>query len=313
MVPIRLQTSEMIHPTISIHPILLPQHCFIDVFKKMNAYISMNTSMVIEPSGQYTILIRCVNYRKFHNKQFTLYEPHSNSKYMCLQGVLYPSHPLTLESCSITELNVPYTQPTYSTCWKGPEDIRFIDSRSVLVNIPECNPNGQPAIFYATFDPSSSTLTNIQKCLPNTSPEKNWMPFQIDSQPSRVIYSLVPFIIKSVHTDDKEAIPLSDTLQSALEGFHGSTNGVPTETGEQLFLIHTNKERTAHRWLRVHPITNKLYVSPEFTFFKHSYIEFPCSLSEWNHSYFIGLGVNDDQAMILEVSKYAVQNLSWIE
>jgi hypothetical protein len=183
----------------------------------------------------------------------------------------------------------------------------------VLVNIPECNPNGQPAIFYATFDPSSSTLTNIQKCLPNTSPEKNWMPFQIDSQPSRVIYSLVPFIIKSVHTDDKEAIPLSDTLQSALEGFHGSTNGVPTETGEQLFLIHTNKERTAHRWLRVHPITNKLYVSPEFTFFKHSYIEFPCSLSEWNHSYFIGLGVNDDQAMILEVSKYAVQNLSWIE
>lgn len=303
----------MIHPTLSIHPIILPQQCFTDVFGKTNAYVSMNPAMTIDSEGRYIILVRCINYRKFHTKQFTLYEHRSNSKYMCLQGILLQYQPLTLESCSATELKVSYTQPTYPTYWTGPEDIRFVDRSSVLVNLPECNPSGHPAIFHAQFDPSSSTLTKIQECLPHSSPEKNWMPFQADTYPSHVIYSLVPFIVKPIYTDTKQTIPLSQTLQIALEGYHGSTNGIHTETGEYLFLIHANKERTVHRWLRFHPSTHRISISPEFTFFKHSYIEFPCSLSEWNHSYFIGMGINDDQAMILEVSRYAVQTQPWIE
>lgn len=303
---------NMIHPTLSIHPILLPQHCFTDMFGKPNAYIPMNPSMWIEPNGTFTILVRCINYRKFHNKQFTLYEHRSNSKYMCLQGSFVPYRPLSLESCTVAELQLTQ-QSTYPTYWTGPEDIRFIDSKSVLVNIPEYNPSGHPAIFYAKLDSSSSTLTDPRACLPNVSPEKNWMPFQTDSHPPRVLYSLTPFVLKSILTDEKEIIPLSQTLEHALDGYHGSTNGILTETGEHLFLIHANKERTVHRWLRFHPTSHKISISPSFTFFKHSYIEFPCSLSEWNHSYFIGLGVNDDQAMIIEVSKYTVQNHTWIE
>ena len=303
---------KMTHPTLSIHPIILPQKCFTDVFGKPNAYISMNPSMWIEPDGTFTILVRCINYRKFHTKQFTLYEHRSNSKYMCLRGSFAPHQPLSLESCSVAEIGLT-SQTTYPTYWTGPEDIRFVDGQTVLVNIPEYNPSGHPAIFQANLDCSSYKLTNIQQCLPNASPEKNWMPFGVPKQSSRVMYSVVPFIVKDILTDTKETIPLSHTLQNALEGYHGSTNGVELETGEVLCLIHANKERTIHRWLRFHPTTHTVKISPEFTFFKHSYIEFPCSLSEWNHSYWIGLGVNDDQAMIVEVSKYALQNQSWID
>ena len=284
-----------------------------DIFGKQNAYIAMNPSMWIQPDGTFVILVRCINYRKFHNKQYTVYQNQSNSKYMCLQGTLSQYKSLDLESCSITELNIVYNNATYPTYWTGSEDIRFIDSESVLVNIPECNPCGHPAIFHATFDASCSILKNIQTCFPNASPEKNWMPFQTGTQTSRVIYSLVPFIIKDIQTDVKENIHLSDTVRSALEENHGSTNGIHTETGEQLFLIHLNKERTIHRWLRFHPTSHKISISLPFTFFKNSYIEFACTLSEWNHSYWIGLGVNDDQSMIIEVSKYAVQSQYWIE
>lgn len=160
-----------IHPTLSKYPILLPQRCFMDMFGKPNAYIPMNPSIWIGADGRFTVLVRCINYRKFHNKQFTLYEHRSNSKYMCLQGTLAPYEPFSLESCSVAELSLA-PQPTYPTYWTGPEDIRFVNGQTVLVNIPEYNPSGHPAIFQANLDLSSNILTNIQPCLPNSSPEK---------------------------------------------------------------------------------------------------------------------------------------------
>lgn len=299
--------SAILHPTLSIHPILLPQDCFTDRFGNPNAYVAMNPAMNIQSDGRFTVLVRCVNYRKFHTKQFVLYEHKSNTKYICLSGSIEKYQPLHLESCDVNRLQVSYDRPTYPTYWTGPEDIRFVDATTVLVNIPECHPAGQPSLFQATLDSSGPKLINILPCLPNTSSEKNWMPIQ-----NRVIYSVCPLILKDIVTDTRTEIPLPDHLKPILEGYHGSTNGIPLASGEQLCLIHKNRERTVHRWLRFHPTTNVVSVSPEFTFFKHSYIEFPCSLSEWNHSYFIGLGVNDDQAMIVEVSSYAVQALDWI-
>jgi hypothetical protein len=232
---------------------------------------------------------------------------------MCVTGTIEKYQPLTLETCTVSPLQYGYERPTYPTYWTGPEDIRFIDSSTVAVNVPECHPSGQPCLFTATLDSQRHVLKQFTPCLPHTSPEKNWMPFQTDGGKSRVIYSVSPLILKEIQTDEKEIILLSNNLQTILEGYHGSTNGITLASGERLCLIHKNSERTVHRWLRFHPTTKKVAVSPPFTFFKHSYIEFPCSVSEWNHSYWIGLGVNDDQAMLVEVSSYAVQAQDWIE
>jgi hypothetical protein len=298
-----------IHPKLAIHPILLPQMRFTDMFGKPNAYLEMNPAMYIEPSGRARILVRCVNYRKFHDKQFTLYEPKSNSKYILLTGNFSHRHPLNLEEFTAKEIQYSYDRQTYPTYWTGLEDIRFVDEKTVLVTIPELNPTGNPCIFRAELD--SSSLRKIQPCLPNSVPEKNWMPFSTESGNSQVIYSLSPFMVKSLDSDDKREIPVSNEIQKALAGYHGSTNGIPYGSEEILFLIHGNREKSYHRWLRFNPVTNKIHVSPEFTFFRDSYIEFPCSISIWNHVYYIGLGVNDDKAFILEVSKYTVQGLSW--
>jgi hypothetical protein len=300
------------YPKLTVHPILLPQMRFTDMFGKPNAYLEMNPAIHIEPSGRVRILVRCVNYRKFHDKQFTLYEPKSNSKYIFMNGYLTHRNSLNLEEFSAKEIQYSYPTQTYPTYWTGLEDIRFVDEKTVLATIPELNPTGNPCIFSAELDSAAATLCKIQPCLPNSVPEKNWMPFSTESGNSQVIYSLSPFLVKSLANDDKQEIQTSPEIQNALAGYHGSTNGIPFQNGELLFLIHGNRDRSYHRWLLFHPSTGKIKVSPEFVFFNHSYIEFPCSLAEWNHTYYIGLGVNDDKAFIVEVSKYTVQGQSWI-
>ena len=54
----------------SIYPIIIPQITFIDTFQQANSYVEMNPSMSIDPTGKVTILVRCVNYRKFHDKKY---------------------------------------------------------------------------------------------------------------------------------------------------------------------------------------------------------------------------------------------------
>ena len=295
---------------LATHPIILPQTQFTDIFGKSNAYLEMNPAMQIQENGSTKILVRCVNYRKFQDKKFTLYEPKSNSKYFLMSGNMTLRQPLNLENFTVNEIQYSYGMQTYPSYWTGLEDIRFIDQKNILATIPECNPSGNPTIFRANLN--SSFISNFQPCFPNSVPEKNWMPFQTESEFPKVIYSLSPFIIKSVNSDDKQEIPVSPAVESALQGYHGSTNGIQFQNGEFIFLIHGNREKSYHRWLRFNPKTNQIQISPEFTFFRNSYIEFPCSLSEWNQTYFVGLGVNDDKAFIVEISKYTVQQQDWI-
>jgi hypothetical protein len=275
-----------------IYPIILPELLFTDRFNNPNLYVDMNPSLYICESGTVKILVRRVNYRKFNNKNFILYEHKSNSIYALLTGTL--DGPLNLETFKLSTLENIYSIPTYPTYWTGIEDIRFINESTILTSIPECNPSGAPAIFKATLDTEVHSHTI---CSPSTI-EKNWMPYIDHLGNQRVIYSLFPFTIKSIDIDDRQVI----SHIPALEGYHGSTNGI-VYNNERLFLIHINKERTYHRWILFNPSTQTLRVSEPLTFFKHSHIEFTCSLAIYKDRIFVSLGVNDNSAFILELDK----------
>jgi hypothetical protein len=168
-----------------------------------------------------------------------------------------------------------------------------------LVNVPELHPGGKPAIFQAKLQ--DNVISDFISCKPNITSEKNWMPF-LDDNVNKVIYSLNPFIIKSIDKDDLEEIYVPEYNKKLLNGYHGSTNGIFLNEYERLFLIHINKETTIHRWLLFNVKTKTIILSEEFVFFKNSYLEFTCSLSKYNERIFISLGVNDDKAYIIETN-----------
>jgi hypothetical protein len=282
-------------PVVHITPIILPQLVFKDKFNSPNAYFDMNPSLYISENGSVIILVRRVNYRKYFDKQFVLYEEKSNSIYSILRGNITDS-PLNINDFTIKTIENNYSMPIYNTYWTGVEDIRFINETNILATIPEGNPNGNPCIFHASLN--DNKLHVQQMCKPNNI-EKNWMPYFDNT--TKVIYSLFPFTIKSLFDDDKN-IMHSD---SRLEGYHGSTNGIEYN-GSRLFLIHSNKERTYHRWILFNPSTNKLNISNEFIFFKHSSVEFTCSLSKFKKRIFISMGINDDKAFILEINSHDI-------
>jgi hypothetical protein len=278
-----------------VYPIILPQQFFIDRFQQSNAFLEMNPSMDIDEHGKITILVRCINYRKFYNKQFTMYEQYSTSNYKILTGIIQPDSLLDLDQCIVQDLRYDTILPTYPTYWKGMEDIRFITSNTLLVTLPECNPNGNPSIFYATLEKDKIQI--IESCKPNQT-EKNWMPYST-SKGFSVIYSLHPFMIKDLKEDKMTHINISSEIVSQLTGYHGSTNGIPFHEN-YLFLIHMNRERSYHRWLLFHPLNHTVQISDEFVFFAHSYIEFPVSICRFMDRIFISMGINDDKAMIVE-------------
>jgi predicted GH43/DUF377 family glycosyl hydrolase len=287
-----------------IHPIILPQQYFKDRFQQSNAFLEMNPSMHIDEQGKVTILVRCINYRKFYNKQFTMYEPHSQSNYKILTGTIQPNSPLDLDQCTVQDLQYHTILPTYPTYWKGMEDIRFITSNTLLVTLPECNPNGNPSIFHATLEDNQIHI--IEACKPDYQ-EKNWMPYPTTNGFS-VIYSVDPFIIKDWKTESKTQVIISNEIASEIKGYHGSTNGIAFEQN-YLFLIHVNRERSYHRWLLFDPTKHTVQVSDEFIFFAHSYIEFPVSICQYADQIFISMGVNDDKAMIVETQITDIQSL----
>ena len=295
----------MILPKENIYPILLPPKYFIDIFQKQNAFFNMNPSMYIERDGSVKILVRRIDYRKFQNKQFTMYNQYSNSHYSLMSGKILPGKKLDLDSFLVEDIQYDYGLPIYNTYWKGLEDIRFISSSRLLACIPECNPNGNPSIFQATLE--GNKIHSVSSCSPNTI-EKNWMPFSIEHIKNLVIYSLSPFQIKSVEENDLQEIPLPESTRKDLEGYNGSTNGIYYKEGYYLFLIHANKERTYHRWLLFHRLLPHVVVSKPFTFFNHSYIEFPISLCEFENRCFVSLGINDDSAYILEISYSVIES-----
>jgi hypothetical protein len=280
----------------NIYPLILPQKYYTDQFGKPNAYIEMNPSMNIDENGKVQILIRCINYRKFHNKQFVLFEPHSNSVYFLLSGNMKEGERLNVDNFETQEITYHYGIPTYYTYWKGMEDIRFVNSSHLLITVPECNKNGNPSIFQAKIE--DKKIHSFEECRPNIT-EKNWMPFIGEDGNPYVIYSLSPFRVKQIKEDIFTEIDVSSENANALQGYHGSTNGISYHQF-QLFLIHINREKSYHRWLLFDPISNEIRLSDEFVFFKHTYIEFPVSLCQFKDRLFISLGINDDKAFIIE-------------
>lgn len=288
----------LLFPKKDIIPIIVPQICFKDKYNNANNFVEMNPTIFIEDDGATTVLVRCVNYKKYNNKQFTLYQTHSNSVYYLLKGNISASDKVNLENFEYRLIETTFNLPRYPTYWFGLEDIRFVDSSHLLVIVPELNSGGNPSIFKAELN--DNKITEFAYCKPNTV-EKNWMPYTYKGC-SKVIYSLSPLIIKSIEDDDKQEIIVSKLIHDQLDGYHGSTNGIHflREPDQFLFLIHINREKTYHRLMLFNVETNDVRLSEEFTFFKNSYIEFNCSISKYNERIFITIGVNDDKAYIIE-------------
>lgn len=274
------------YPIRRIVPIMFPKQQYKDRFGEPNAFVDMNPSMFIRPDGKVTLLVRRVNYRKYADKQFSLGSYPSQSKYLVATGNV-----ADLTRWHVEPLRIQYGTMTYPTYWSGPEDIRFITENQVLATIPECNPSGQPAMFEASLE--GSQMHSVRPCHPREM-EKNWMPYT----ENRVVYSLSPFCVKGILEPELETVECN---LPELEGYHGSTNGVPYRGDHRLFLVHINRERTYHRWLLFDPSKKTVKVSDEFVFFQHSYIEFPLSLCEHGGKLYVSLGVNDEAAYILEI------------
>jgi hypothetical protein len=288
-----------------IYPIIVPIKMYLDKHNEYNSFFDMNPSMHIDSNGNMKLLLRSVNYRKFYNKVFTMYENYSNSLYVLLSGKINNNDLLNLDDFDIQNISYNYLLPTYPTYWKGIEDIRFINSGSILAIIPECNENGNPSIFRANLD--NNIIHSFISCKPNII-EKNWMPYIDEKGNEMVIYSLNPFKIKHIETEDLREIIFPGEIMNQLENYHGSTNGIQYNSTETiLFLIHKNAEKTYHRWLLFNYKTNEITLSKEFHFFKHSYIEFPVSLSIYNGRVFISLGINDDKAFIVETTEESIK------
>jgi hypothetical protein len=303
-----------IQKVINYIPLIGPERFFIDIRGLPNSYSDTNPSIYIDENNYIIILIRQVNYRKFSNKQFVLDQNTSISKYVMMYGHNF-------NNLETSQIEYDWNNfPKYNTYWEGMEDIRFINKNLLLVTVPERNINGMPCIFLAELITEKITekVTKI-KLLNKLEPsniEKNWMPFHYSdfdtnfdlyqNHQNLVIYSVSPFIIKSLYNDDRRLIPINNELVEKLQGYHGSTNGLNIHNMYQnqhdiLFLIHKYETKTHHRWLKFNPQHNQVYLSEPFIFFTHSYIEFPCSLSWCNpdQQIVISLGVNDNKAYIV--------------
>jgi hypothetical protein len=272
------------------YPLIFPKAQYKDRFGEPNAFVDMNPSMFIRADGQVTVLVRRVNYRKYADKQFSIGSYPSQSNYLVATGRV-----ADLGQWSLAPLRVEYGMMTYPTYWNGPEDIRFITGNQVVATIPECNPSGKPAIFRAQLE--GAVMKSVKPCYPNET-EKNWMPYTDSAGRLKAIYSLRPFRIKEVEAGDLETVECD---LPELEGYHGSTNGVPYRGDQRLFLVHINRERTYHRWLLFHPEQKTAQISDEFVFFQHAYIEFPVSLCAYGGNLYVSMGVNDEAAYILEM------------
>jgi hypothetical protein len=279
-----------------IFPIILDTPVYQDRFGSPNRFIEMNPSIYIKDTGDFIILVRTVNYLKYKDNKFQIYGSSSESKYYIIRGQLHPENAINLDTCSVHPLEIEFNIPRQPSLWYGVEDIRFINENTILACIPECN-EGRPGIFKCTLN--NSILTNFNKCQPSQI-EKNWMPYS----ETHVVYSVNPFTIKDIATDAKQIISVDDTLN----GWHGSSNAIDA-FGGKLFLIHKNRDKVYSKWLLYTPQTKQVVHSKEFIFFKDSYIEFTCSLANYNNRIFVGLGVNDSRAFIVEISEDTIVKL----
>lgn len=290
----------------SIYPIILYQRFYIDRFGNPNAYIETSPSMNIDNKGNVKILVRLINYRKYYNRQTIIYENCSNSIYVLLTGKIEENKPFDIDTFAVSNIEYKYNIPVYPTCWKGIEDIQFIDSSTILAVIPECNAKGNPSMFHAKIE--NNKIHSFIDCKPNII-ERCWMSYVDKNKNAFVIYILDPFIIKNVHNSTTRKINLPDAKSIILKNYLGSTNGIHYKNNYYLFLIHTDRERTYHRWLLFDLVTDDVQLSQEFIFFNHSYIEHPISLCKLDNRIFVSLGVNDDKAFIIETTIDTINQL----
>ena len=309
---------EPISFTVSnIYPIILPCKYFRDVFGKHNSYYDNNPSMYIKPNGDVIVLVRRVDYRRFADKSFINYSSCSNSIFSIMTGTIKKDELLDLSNFEHKYIDYSYAPlKTYGTYWRGLEDIRFINEHELLVIVPECNVNGNPSILHAKLN--NNVINNFVHCMPNII-EKNWMPYKDINNNDMVIYSLKPFIIKTILTDQQTTIDMPEHITNMLIHYHGSTNGIDIDaelsiiynndnknsnsnSKYRLFLIHIYEERYCNRWMLFDIVNNKIELSEKFVFFGYSYIEFPISLCIYNSRIFVSLGVNDEKSFIVETN-----------
>ncbi len=282
----------------NIYPIIIPILYFKDKYNHHNSFFEMNPSLHIDLKGNVVILIRNIDYRIFSENKFTTYNHPTNSIYMKMTGNIIKNEKMNIENFTLEKIEYNYDLPVYPTFWKGIEDIRFINETDMLVTVPECNKDGNPCIFKAII--TNNKIHTFKVCLPNKI-EKNWMPFLNTDGKNKVIYSLNPFLIKSIEEEEFEKWELEESLLFQLKYYHGSTNGIYYKN-HFWFLIHIKKERVYHKWVKMDTINKQINVSKEFVFFAHSYVEFPTNLCLFDNRIFISLGVNDIKAFIIEIA-----------
>jgi hypothetical protein len=259
--------------------------------------VDTNPSLYVDSSGNTTILVRQVNYRKFKDRSFFVGENQSRSIYYKMDA-LYTNSSFKIGEGS--PLHHETTLQTYPTYWYGPEDIRFVTANTILGTYPELGPGGNPRVVFGKITDTGSV--QFTELLGGGPIEKNWMPFLHCDSPY-IIYSVSPLVIRPLRSTESVTLhPLSD-----LEGYHGSTNGIQYRGG-YLFLIHKYTQKSEHRWLYINLHTRHVAYSEPFAFFAHSYIEFPCSLVELpDKKIAISLGVNDSMAYIALIDPNSIE------
>lgn len=284
--------TSHVTPVLRWHPLTAPQILFKDRQGETNAYVETNPTFHINADGTFLLLLRLVNYRKFHNRAFKMGGAYSDSLYYLFRGCISDTGDLLYtQSAPVTFVN-PLLH--YDSCWHGHEDIRMIDDKRFLCTAPQCSPSGSPVIVEGSLEGTTATI--LRRCEPSKI-EKNWMPFTAGTK-TFVLYSVSPLAMKVL----EYSTPFLLAPAPELAGYHGSSNGIQIAEG-YLFLIHKYSERTEHRWLLFNPQAKKYGISAPFTFLPHSYIEFTCSLCEYKGDLYVGVGVNDDKAYVAVVPK----------
>lgn len=278
---------------INTYAIVCPQITYKDIFGKISAFSEMNPAIWFE-DGKWTVLVRGVNYRKYGNSSFTLYQNPAHSVYWIGEG---PDLNTIIYKEFIYDFG---SHQMYNSYWNGVEDIRFLDKDILIGCVPQLNPGGQPALFKAKLNREFSVVHGFESLEPHMRSEKNWLPFPGGHV---VLYSCSPLCMKALETDSIQEISCSQEVLEHLKGYHGSTNGVKVDD-DWIFLVHKNNVngRTVHRWLHISCDFKRITVSDPFTFFNHSYIEFPCGLVYKENTFYVSLGVNDDKAYILQIA-----------
>lgn len=278
-------------------PIICPQRQFRDKEGSPNAYVDTNPSLYVDASGNTTILVRQVNYRKFKDRSFKMGEGHSVSQYYVMRGK-YTNGGFYLDFAQSADVHTPL--PKYPTYWYGPEDIRFVSQHQILATYPELSPGGNPRMALGNVD-TDKNMT-FHTLLEGSDVEKNWMPFTYHNK-QLAVYSVSPLTIKPLESFERTILHQA----SELAGYHGSTNGIAYKGG-YLFLIHKYTSKTEHRWLYLNLNEKTFSFSEPFVFFQYSYIEFPCSLVDLPDGRLAtSMGINDDKAMIAILDKSTVQ------